>query len=465
MFYICANNVRMKQINNSNEKFTQLLKRYETDLSGRYFDAEEIEEIAEFYLRRMRIKEAKRAIEFGLKLHPSNLFLEVCRVRIFIELSDFGSALQAITRLSAENEFDFDILLLKGEILLKSGREDEAKETFQILLDNAEGDVDETYLDIAYVYLGAQKYQKALDILLLGYLKNNENQTILSEIAFCYEQLDEIEKAIYTYEKILNINPYSNEAWFNLGQVYFSQGNFPKAIEAYEFATTIDEDDAIAWQLKAHSYYQNDNYKKAAESYLIYAEKSEHKESPTLFAAECYEKMEDYDMAIHYYSIVLETQPKNAEALVGMGICFSEKESFQDSINYFLEALKIEPDASETWVYLGEAYINSDKTEEGLTAYLKATELDDNQPETYVSIGNLYLEKTDYQLALDYYLRAFEQDNSAENIKLLIAMAYFGLEDYQLAQSYLEEAITLNSESVNLFLEVFPDALKKLTIN
>ena len=114
-------------------------------------------------------------------------------------------------------------------------------------MDNAEGDVDETYLDIAICTFGGSKYQKALDILLLGYLKNNENQNnFIGNSIFVTNNWTKKKKLFIHTEKILNINPYSNEAWFNLGQVYFSQDNFPKTIEAYNFATTIDEDDAIS---------------------------------------------------------------------------------------------------------------------------------------------------------------------------------------------------------------------------
>ena len=116
----------MKQLDNANERFAQLLSNYESNLSGGYFDAEEMEQLAEFYLRRMRVKDAKRAIEFGLKLHPNNLGLETCKVRILIELNDLDLALQLTNSLLNLYPTDIELHLLQTEILLKTKQENEA---------------------------------------------------------------------------------------------------------------------------------------------------------------------------------------------------------------------------------------------------------------------------------------------------------------------------------------------------
>ena len=398
--YFCRKRNTMKQLDNANERFAQLLKNYESNLTGGYFDAEEMEQLADFYLRRMRVKDAKRAIEFGLKLHPNNIGLETSKVRILIELNDLELALQHTNSLVALYPSDIELHLLQTEILLKTKQEVQAEKNCKELI-NTYAQEDETiYLDIAYVYLNNEYYQKALDFLLIGHTRNVYNINILFEIAFCYEKLNQIDNSIATYHRILDIEPYSDEAWFNLGQVFCSQKDYAKAIEAYEYATAINEEDAMAWQLLAHAYYQNDNYKKAAETYLMYAEQTEHKATPLLFAAESYEKMEDFDLALHYYSMVLDMQPNNTEAMVGVGICHLEKEQFQKSINYFVRAIELDPTLSEAWVYLGEAYINLDDPSKGLQAYLTSIELNSNQPETLTSIGNLYLEQENFSMAL-----------------------------------------------------------------
>lgn len=454
----------MRKLDNSNERFDQLLKSYESNLSGGYFDADEMEQLAEYYLRRMRVKDAKRAVEFGLKLHPNNIGLETCKIRILIEQDDFHTALLLVESLLAQYSFEIDLHLLQIDILLKTKQEQIAERNCHKLIEQHTEEKEGIYLDVAYVYLNNEYYQKALDFLLIGYMLNANNLNILFEIAFCYEKVNQVQNSIDTYQRILDIEPYSDEAWFNLGQVYYAERNFPKAIDSYEFATSINENDSMAWQLMAHAYYQNDNYKKAAEAYLMYAEQIEHKATPLLYVAECYEKMEDFDLALHYYSKVLDMQTSNTEALIGVGICYLEKEQFQKSITYFLQALELDSNLSETWVYLGEAYINTDDVEKGLNAYLTSLTLNENQPETLSSIGNLYLEREEFSLALRYYLASFELDSTTENIQLLVAMAYYGLKDYTLSNSYLQDALSTNENALTLFLEIYPDALDNISL-
>ena len=56
-------------------EFKEILAKYEgmvNDHTSIYFDAEELTDIAEFYASQGREKEAEKAIDFALLLHPSN---------------------------------------------------------------------------------------------------------------------------------------------------------------------------------------------------------------------------------------------------------------------------------------------------------------------------------------------------------------------------------------------------------
>lgn len=67
-------------------------------------------------------------------------------------------------------------------------------------------------------------------------------------------------------------------------------------------------------------------------------------------------------------------------------------------------------------------------------------------------------------MALHYYLTAFELDHETDNIHLFLAMAYYGEENYLPAKEHLQKAININTEALNLFLEIYPDALQYINL-
>ncbi|HRR62314.1 MAG TPA: hypothetical protein P5071_00575, partial [Paludibacteraceae bacterium] len=71
----------------NDDDINEIIHRYEQFLSGKasgYFDIEEFENIAEYYLQKGRTKDSSRAIEFGIKLHPTSNELKTKRAKIYL---------------------------------------------------------------------------------------------------------------------------------------------------------------------------------------------------------------------------------------------------------------------------------------------------------------------------------------------------------------------------------------------
>jgi len=82
------------------DEFKDLVHRYEQYLSGNangYFDVEEFENIAEYYLLRGRTKDSSRAIDFGMKLHPGSTALKAKRAKIYLAVDEVKKAYQLLS--------------------------------------------------------------------------------------------------------------------------------------------------------------------------------------------------------------------------------------------------------------------------------------------------------------------------------------------------------------------------------
>ena len=244
-----------------------LVQRYEQFLSGKangYFDVEELENIVEYYLRRGRTKDCNTAIDLGLQLHPNNSILKTKRAKIYLITGDEQKAYRLLESLAEST--DYEVLLLKIEVLIKLKQILEAKLLSEKMLADESEDLDNVCLDVAYLFLAHSEYKIALDLLERGYKSNPQNPDLLYELAFCYEQNENLTKAIAVNLQIIETDPFANEAWFNLGQMYFAQLDFPKALEAYDYALAIDDKDTLTCLQKAHVHFQLNQFDEAIEN-------------------------------------------------------------------------------------------------------------------------------------------------------------------------------------------------------
>lgn len=436
------------------------VKRYEQFLSGTapgYFDVEELESIIEYYLRKGRTKDSTKALDLGLKLHPNNTALKTKRAKIYLATGDELKAYRILDKLTESS--DYEVVLLKIEVLLKLERTKEARILADKLIADESDDLDNVCLDVAYIYLGQGDFVTALHLLEKGDKHNGQNLELLYELAFCYEQNDNFTKAIAVNNRIISIDPFANEAWFNLGQLYFALQDYVKALEAYDFALVIDENDSLSSIQKGHVLFQLDMFEQAIETYKEYKIMTSAGWQTDIFIAECYEKMERYDESISYYRLSLDAHADNYDALTGIGICLLEQEKYVESMTYIRQALAINAEAADSWVYLAEAYVGLEDIDNALMAYIKAITLDPDQPDTLMAIANICLEKTEYDLALKYYLAAEALDDTLEFVDLFIAVSYYKIGNLNSAIIYLRKAVTENQTASVLFLELCPEAI------
>ena len=442
------------------DESNDLVQRYEQFLSGKakgYFDVEELENIVEYYLRRGRTKDCNGAIDLGLQLHPNNTALQTKRAKIYLVTGDDQKALRVLNSLAEST--DYEIILLKIEVLLKLNQLFEAKVLSDKLIASETDDLDNVYLDIAYLYLGQGENEVALELLEKGYNFNDTNPELLYELAFCYEQIDQFDKAISINLEIINIDPFANEAWFNLGQLYFALQDFPKALEAYEYAQAVDENDSLTCLQKAHVHFQLNQFEEAIEAYQEYKKMTSFGFWQTdIFIAESYEKLEKYDEAIKYYQLSLESQPDNYDSLTGIAICLLEQEKYTESKTFIEKALILKQDAPDAWVYMAESYIGLNDIDNALLAYLKSISIDSQQPDTLMAIANICMEKAEFELAAKYYLAAAEQDEFLEFVNLFISVCYYKLGDFDNSLKYFKIAKEKDQDVAVLFMELCPEA-------
>jgi tetratricopeptide (TPR) repeat protein len=306
--------------NPSLTKFEQMLKTNQV----LFFDALEFENIIHHYIDFAQFNLAKKAIKMGMEQHPQNVELMLLKSEMLLVDGAYKQAeemLADIERISPEHE---EIFLQRANIFSKKKNHPKAIELLKKALDVTE-DPPEIWNLLGMEYLFQEDYIKAKKYFYKCVKENTLDYQSLYNLLYCYEQLGENIEAINTLNNLLEINPYSEVAWHQLGKIYIKINKPEEALSAFEFA--IISDDCFT---------------------SAYIEKGK-----------LLEQMGRINEAIDNYEFSLNFNDPNAFVNHRIGLCHLKLGNDKLAIRYLEESIKLEPNHENSWMALIDFLIDS----------------------------------------------------------------------------------------------------------
>ncbi|MDG3497064.1 MULTISPECIES: tetratricopeptide repeat protein [Pseudanabaena] len=259
--------------------------------------------------------------------------------------------------------------------------------------------------------------EKAIALLkqalqIYSQVNRSADEFVLEELGGLYLQIGQYQRAIDSYEKIVNLsrqNKYRSieqRALNELGYAYMLSDNCPRAIEIYQQALAIDNPEL--------SPIEN-NFKSLSD------------------IGTCYEHLGQYQKALEFHQQALAIAKSNNGSI---------NESINESINGNL-------DIKNSLIGIAEAYV-------GLGKYQKANEFfnlalaskarfTDGNDRAKIGLGNVCKKLGKVELAIDFYQQALDiarQNNVKEgeiNALNVLGNTYLELGQYQKAvESFLK---------------------------
>lgn len=411
-------------------EFKELVEKYEEMVNNHfpcYFEADDLVNIAEYYVETERYKDADKVIEFALKLHPSNTDAMIFRARSLAIKGKLEEAYRVANQI--EDPTDREVKFLKADLLMEENRTKEADEIFTQLAE-AEDYEPETILDILQAYTDAnqmkyaEKWYRYLSTHYDVMEVSKEEESFRDTLCDYFMTFNKPGQAIPFLRMTLDENPYSTPHWNNLGKCFLQLQNFEEAHEAFDFALAIDETNKETLALKAFCYRQSGDLKEASKYYLRLAKASENRVRSFLALVKVYLDMRDYDSAKEYMDLLL----KNKSELT----------------NYEL---------AELYCDIALCHAASGQSEEGDEYISKAIELNDHDPEIRLSTGRFFLlkgkdgDKATKEECLKNALRQFDDallftpEEEQYDILFGIASAYFDTQNFENAVQYFEQMV------------------------
>jgi tetratricopeptide (TPR) repeat protein len=442
-------------------EFKDLLSKYEGMVESHtptYFDAEELTDIAEYYASQGDEQKAEDAIDFALRLHPSNTDALVFKSRSLCIKGKLSEAYQIMNLI--EDTSDREVQFLKADLLMEERRMDETEAIFQALAET-ENESFEVLLDIALTYMDANQKEYAAKwlekIRSKGYNETNNQKFRDAWCDFCMT-FGEAERATQAFQLSLDELPYSIPHWNGLAKCYLAQNEIEKAHEAIDFALAINENDTEALEVKGFCYIQSENYEEALKIFHQLLPQSKTPSRIYALLAKCYMDLEKAAEAKDTCLKWLKACPKltgfeKSEIYSYISLCCFNLYQPEEGMKYIDAALDLEPSFRGAIMQKGMLYLQLNDIQEAERLFQRVLDIspDDEQSEILYNVANSYFFLHMYPSTIEWCEKIIRNypDEQTEAL-YLTACSYYSMFEFESCLKYLTDILDSNGQQFDM---------------
>lgn len=440
----------------------QSVERYEKMLIQNavyFFDIEEFEDIIAYYLEHNNTQKAQQAIQIGLQQHPnaSNLFYRKAELYAQIDMPE--KALKIIQDIEMI-ESNSDMLMLKASLYSQLGISEKAIDTYKILLNYTDEEIgeDEICYMIGLEYENINNYQKSIQYFIRGFLANTDNFTLLEEMRFAYNALNQNDKCVSTLISYIDDMPYHEMLWFQLAMAYENLTMYEKAIEAFDYAIAINDEFFKAYLYKANTLVLMDEYDLAIEVYheIIKLEGDTPSAIINFYLAECYENNNQSGHAIEYYEKCVAIDDTFEEAYYGMAYIYFQNEKYLEASVYIETALELDDQNADYLHLLANIYFSMKQFEIAEKNFTKSLSIDPLNADAWIDYSELLLEYKMIDEAIVTLKKSLEYIDNDVYLYVLLAGLLFTTDRQTEAFMQLETALMYDDSALNELYKAYP---------
>lgn len=433
------------------EKFEQLFRQK----ISIYFDVDDFEEIIEHYLFAGSYKEALKVANHACVLHPTSIPLMLKKAQLLASLNKEDHALELLTTVETLDPSNNDIFLTKGAIYSQLKNYKKAIEEYNKAVFGAD-DPDFVYCNIAIEYENLGNFDKTLEYLDKALAVNPNNDLAIYEAAYCFDLLSLTEEGISFFKRLIDRNPYSTEAWFNLGVSYINAGLYEMALDALDYSLAIDNQHEHSLFHKGYVLSLLDRHAEAIDAYKESMTEDDDDPMKIYYIGECYEKLEDYENARTWFLKSIHIDPGMTDAWVGLAVCGLEDGDPEQAVKYLEKGCSLEPDNIHIRCLLGSTYYGLGQHEHGKKNYEVALKADPDDEETWLEYAETLVNVQKLREAQQLMSRGMKQSGNPVSFLYFMAAILFLREKDQEAGFFLDEAYYQNAGGLHDMLDRFP---------
>lgn len=402
----------------SNQALIDLVTEYEAMLDqgeSLFLDQDAYRHLIDHYLSEEIFDRAMEVVERAIDSHSYTVEFLLRKAEVFIQANQEYLALEVLTQAETLAPNEPEILLLRAQALTYLGEHQAAHEQLGQLPDELDPNVlAESHFVRALIYEHQHEYEAMYLALKAAVIHDSEMRHGLEKIMTAVQHIRNYEECVTLHEQIIDENPYSSVAWYNLGLCHTHLGNYEDALEALEF-----------------SYLADDTYE------LAYRER-----------ADLAFELQRYPLTFDICEEIQDNFGADADLLLRMGQCQLRMGHPQAAKSFLKKALELENHHDEVFYHLGEIAIAEQQWELAAHYCKKAIEIDDNREEYHSSLAQAYTQLDELELAETHYCLATDIAPEAAEYWLQYALFLMltGQEDGALEILDMAEESTVSPE-------------------
>ncbi|XP_045470221.1 cell division cycle protein 23 homolog [Harmonia axyridis] len=300
---------------------------------------------------------------------------------------------------------------------------------------------------IAHACLEQLRNDEALQMCeTLGAKGFNNSMFLMSQLALCYHNNRELDKAIGMFRRILQQDPYRLDNLDIYSNLLYVQEMKTQLADLAHKVVTIDKYRVETCCVIGNYYSLRSDHPKA----VLYFKRA-LKLNPRFLSAWTlmgheFMEMKNTNAAIQSYRKALEINNKDYRAWYGLGQTYEILKMYFYSLHYYKQAQQLKPNDSRMIIAVGEIYEKLDKIENALKCYFKACSVGDVEGLALLRLSKLYDKLNDTENAAaaftEYCLREESNKDKAyeEQTDFYNALQY--LANYHMNKGQLEDAYT-----------------------
>ncbi|HMV23831.1 MAG TPA: tetratricopeptide repeat protein [Saprospiraceae bacterium] len=358
--------------------YTIMLENGEID----FIKEDDWQSLIDYFVINNRLSDALEVSQKAIEQHNFSIELHINHARMLLANEFYREAVLFVEEKSYLSPNDPEFILVKAQGMLNLGEEDCCQELISSIKKDADNDLlTDILLTETDLYERAQEFDLMFDALQNILLIHPDNTEALERIWLCTELSGRYEDSILLHQKIIENDSYSFQAWYNLGQAYFSMEQYDQAADAFEYAYLINEDFEFAYRDRGESLLLLTHYELALNCYQEVKERFVPDADLYCKIGQCYAFLEQPELAIDHFSVSLQMGNTTGEVHFHLGVCLVTLEKFIGAEQSLRKAVELEPEREEYHLALADLYFQQENYELASISYQKAVDL---APENYL---------------------------------------------------------------------------------
>jgi len=450
------------------ERIEMLLEQYQKLLNGEshnFIDEEGFANIIDYFLEKNQNPEAYEAAETAVSIFPFSSELLVLKSDILLTLKRYEDALTNIERAELLDHLNPDVFLIKTDALLALDREEEAASLFQHAMESFEGEeLVDLLFEMADVYDDYESYEKVFECMKSILLVDSSNEEALYKICFWTDFTGRNQESIELHKTIIDENPYSELAWFNLGAAYQGIKLYEKSIDAYAYAVAINEKFDYAYRNMGDAYIRLKQFKSAIECLEKVLTLSIPEDVIYEAIGHCYDKLGQFGQARQHYRKASHLNQENSNLYYKIAVTYMNEEHWNHAVKSLQSALKFQLLNTDYNLALGRCYMHLQQYDEAITYLGNVLRVRPRHKSGWIEMLNCFMQSAFYDEGVEYATMALEMTDN-KPIFLYYKAAFLllsGKSKEGLLQ--LENALSVNVRYVKHFIDFVPQLLKNTQV-